>query len=59
MAGTVTSGLFSPSLSAPIAMGYVRRELAAPGTSLAVQVRGAALPAAVVRLPFVPHHYVV
>ncbi len=56
--GTVTSGLFSPSLNAPIAMGYVHRALAAPATRLALQVRGAALPAVVVRLPFVPHHYV-
>ena len=56
--GTVTSGLFSPSLNAPIAMGYVHRALAAPSTRLALQVRGAALPAVVVRLPFVPHHYV-
>jgi glycine cleavage system T protein (aminomethyltransferase) len=57
-AGAVTSGLFSPSLNAPIAMGYVRAALATPGTPLAVQVRGAALPAATVRLPFVPHRYV-
>jgi len=53
--GTITSGLFSPTLEAPIALGYVRADLAAPGTRLAVSVRGAALPASVVRLPFVPH----
>jgi glycine cleavage system T protein (aminomethyltransferase) len=56
--GAVTSGLFAPSLTAPVAMGYVRRDLAARGTSLAVQVRGAALPATVAPLPFVPHRYV-
>ena len=54
-AGTITSGLFSPTLEAPIALGYIRADLAAPGTLLAVSVRGAALPARIVRLPFVPH----
>jgi aminomethyltransferase len=57
-AGCVTSGLFSPSLNAPIAMGYVQAALAKSGTPLAVQVRGTALPAATARLPFVPHRYV-
>ena len=56
-AGTVTSGGFSPTLNAPIAMGYVPTPLAAPGTRLALSVRGKALPAAVVPLPFVPHRY--
>jgi len=55
--GTVTSGLFSPSLNAPIAMGYVGRAFAAPGTPIGLQVRGATLPAVVARLPFVPHRY--
>ena len=57
-AGTVTSGTFSPTLGAPIAMGYVRRDLAAPGTPLLLLVRGQQLPARVVPLPFVPHRYV-
>ena len=56
-AGTVTSGGFSPTLNAPIAMGYVPTPLAAAGTRLALSVRGKALPAAVVPLPFVPHRY--
>ena len=56
-AGSVTSGGFSPSLNAPIAMGYVRRDLAAPGTALLASVRGQLLPARVVALPFVPHRY--
>lgn len=56
-AGTVTSGGFSPSLNAPIAMGYVRRNLADDGTGLSVAVRGKLLPARVVPLPFVPHRY--
>ncbi len=55
--GVVTSGGFSPSLGAPIAMGYVPPALAAPDTSLAVVVRGRAQPARVTTLPFVPHRY--
>ena len=56
-AGVVTSGGFSPTLNAPIAMGYVRRDLAADGTELSLLVRGKALPATVVPMPFVPHRY--
>jgi aminomethyltransferase len=56
-AGIVTSGGFSPSLSAPIAMGYVRRDVAADGTALFLLVRGKPLPATVVPMPFVPHRY--
>ena len=56
-AGSVTSGGFAPSLNAPAAMGYVRRDLAAAGTALRLQVRGRSLPASVVPLPFVPHRY--
>ena len=56
-AGTVTSGGFSPSLNAPIAMGYVRKDLAGDGTALHLMVRGKPLPARVVPMPFVPHRY--
>jgi aminomethyltransferase len=56
-AGTITSGGFSPTLTAPIAMGYVRKDLAAEGTALHLIVRGKPLPARVVPLPFVPHRY--
>ncbi|HTK36572.1 MAG TPA: glycine cleavage system aminomethyltransferase GcvT [Caulobacteraceae bacterium] len=56
--GRVTSGGFSPSLSAPIAMGFVPPALAAAGTRLSVVVRGKAQAAEVVSLPFVPHAYV-
>jgi aminomethyltransferase len=57
-AGTITSGGFAPSLGAPIAMGYVRRDLIADGTALDLLVRGQRLPARVVPMPFVPHRYV-
>jgi aminomethyltransferase len=56
-AGSVTSGGFAPSLNAPIAMGYVRKDLAADGTRLHLLVRGKPLPATVVPMPFVPHRY--
>ncbi len=57
-AGIITSGGFSPTLSAPIAMGYVRKDLVADGTALHLIVRGKPLPARVVPMPFVPHRYV-
>ncbi len=56
-AGIVTSGGFGPTLNAPIAMGYVRRDLSEDGTRLDLMVRGKPLPATVVALPFVPHRY--
>jgi aminomethyltransferase len=55
--GVVTSGGFGPSVGAPIAMGYVETAFAAPGTELALTVRGKGLPAKVVPLPFHPHAY--
>ncbi|MDJ0858193.1 MAG: glycine cleavage system aminomethyltransferase GcvT [Dinoroseobacter sp.] len=55
--GTVTSGGFSPTLQAPISLGYVPAEYAAPGTPLNFILRGKAAPARVVALPFVPHSY--
>ena len=56
--GVVTSGGFSPTLSAPIAMGFVPPTFAFPGTQLTVIVRGKSQPAEVVKMPFVPHGYV-
>ncbi|MDQ0470382.1 glycine cleavage system aminomethyltransferase GcvT [Labrys wisconsinensis] len=55
--GSVTSGGFGPSLGAPVAMGYVLRRFAEPGTALTVDLRGKDVPATVVPLPFVPHRY--
>ncbi|MGA8171782.1 MAG: glycine cleavage T C-terminal barrel domain-containing protein, partial [Methylocystis sp.] len=56
--GRVTSGGFSPSLARPIAMGYVERALAAPGTSLHAELRGKTVELVVTKLPFAPHRYV-
>ena len=55
--GVVTSGGFSPSLGAPIAMGYVPPTLAEPGVALGVIVRGKRQAAEVIQMPFVPHRY--
>src|SRR3546814_3492054 len=55
--GTVTSGGFGPSLSAPIAMAYVHAALAEPGTKVEIEVRGKRLAATVTPMPFVPHRY--
>ena len=55
--GHVTSGVFSPTLNAPIALGYVRADLAQPGTELDLIVREKPLAGQVTALPFVAHNY--
>jgi len=56
-AGIITSGTVSPTLGAPVAMGYVRRDLAEDGSPLVLLVRGQRLDAHQVKLPFVPHRF--
>jgi aminomethyltransferase len=53
--GVVTSGNVSPSLGKPIGMAYVPAASREPGTEIAVQIRGKAVPARVVALPFYEH----
>jgi glycine cleavage system T protein (aminomethyltransferase) len=55
--GDVTSGGFAPSVGGPVAMGYVGSAHATEGAPLQLLVRGAARPARVVRLPFIPTRY--
>jgi aminomethyltransferase len=55
--GEITSGGFGPSVNGPVAMGYVRADLAKVGTPLQLMVRGKALPARVAAMPFTPHRY--
>ena len=50
--GIVTSGGPSPTLGVPIAMAYVRRSGADPGSQVLIDVRGRPEPAVVVALPF-------
>ncbi len=53
--GVVTSGAPSPSLgNVGVALAYLPPDLAAPGTRVAVDVRGRALACEVVKTPFVP-----
>lgn len=55
--GAVTSGGFGPTLNAPVAMGYVSRELSGAGSTVFGVVRGRAVAMDVVTLPFIPHRY--
>ena len=55
--GEVTSGGYGPSVGGPVAMGYVERAFAKPGTPVQLVVRDVPRPAKVVALPFVPHRY--
>ncbi|HXH83031.1 MAG TPA: glycine cleavage system aminomethyltransferase GcvT [Candidatus Tectomicrobia bacterium] len=52
--GTVTSGSYGPSVDRSIALAYVPAALAAVGTELAVEIRGQARAARVVKTPFHP-----
>lgn len=55
--GAVTSGGFGPSVEGPVAMGYVAKAYAAPGTRVHLIVRGKAMEAEIVAMPFFPHRY--
>jgi aminomethyltransferase len=49
--GVVTSGTLSPCLEAGIGMGYVRSDLAEPGTEIEIDVRGKRRPAEIRERP--------
>ncbi len=55
--GEITSGGFGPTVGGPVAMGYVARTHARPGTAVQLVVRDVPRPAKVVALPFTPHRY--
>lgn len=55
--GTVTSGVFSPTLEQPIAQAYIDSTLVQPGTELLAMVRNKLLPVRVTALPFVKLNY--
>jgi aminomethyltransferase len=50
--GEISSGSWSPTLNKAIALAYVPTALAKLGTTVAVEIRGKAEPAVVVRRPF-------
>jgi aminomethyltransferase len=55
--GAITSGGFGPTVGGPVAMGYVARAHAKPGTAVQLVVRDVPRPAKVVAMPFAPHRY--
>jgi aminomethyltransferase len=50
--GVVTSGTQSPSLQQAIGLGYVKTELAKPGTEIFIKIRDKLIKASVVKTPF-------
>jgi len=55
--GTITSGGFGPSVGGPVAMGYVTTAFAGENTEINLIVRGKALAAKVVKMPFTQKSY--
>lgn len=55
--GEVTSGGFGPTYGGPVAMGYVAAAYAATGTKVQLMIRGKAMEATVVDMPFVQQNY--
>jgi aminomethyltransferase len=56
--GEVTSGTFGPSVSGPVAMGYVEKEFSKKDTKVFLEVRGKKYPANICGLPFYKKSYV-
>ena len=55
--GRITSGGFGPTIGGPVAMGYVETAVSATGTQIDLMVRDKAMPATIVKLPFVPNNF--
>jgi aminomethyltransferase len=55
--GTITSGGFGPSISAPVAMGYLPTPQGNVGGTVFAELRGQRLPLRVTAMPFVPNTY--
>jgi folate-binding protein YgfZ len=51
--GHVTSAVFSPSLAMPVALGYVHRDCASPGSAVTIVDGDRRVPGTVTELPFV------
>jgi aminomethyltransferase len=55
--GAVTSGVFGPTVQAPVAMGYLPAKLCTPGTRVFAEVRDKRLPIKVTTTPFITLRY--
>lgn len=55
--GAITSGAFGPTVQAPVSMGYVPIDSAAPGTIISAELRGKRAPVRVAPLPFTPANF--
>lgn len=55
--GEVSSGVFSPTLQAPVAMGFVKNPAPAVGESVFAEARGRSVRCEVCKTPFVSHNY--
>ena len=55
--GVITSGGFGPSLSRPVAMGYLPSDMAVAGTQIFGEIRGKRLPLNVTKMPFIPANF--
>ena len=55
--GKVSSGGFAPSITASVAIAFVEKAYAEPGTKLQALVRNKTLPVQVCTMPFVPQRY--
>ena len=55
--GAVTSGVFGPTVQAPVAMGYLPTELSTAGTRVFAEVRDKRLPINVTATPFIIPRY--
>ena len=55
--GEVSSGVFSPTLQAPIALGFVSTPAANIGAALCAEIRGKTIACRICQTPFVPHRY--
>jgi aminomethyltransferase len=55
--GKITSGGFGPTVGGPVAMGYVEIASSIPGTKVQLIVRDKALPAEIIKLPFIPNRF--
>lgn len=55
--GQISSGGFGPTYGGPVSMGYIESEFAAPETAVDLIIRGKAMPATIIKLPFVQQNY--